>query len=1433
MSLTGMKFFGCTVKNISSSVGLENQKTSVRISLVEDAALGDLFAPVVVGTPASIEIGNLRFTGLLQRYERTAGSDGRYVYDVVLEDPRDILDGCTVILNNYEGSVDGVPNLLNVYGYWENTGFGNSLSNQAGMPWTLIKSAIQTMTTAGTVFGGPLVYKGISYSVNLGNLPSTLSNYRLGGDSTTLLQLISEVCHERAHDFIVELEYGTNIINIKTVSRYLQPSPGLLSAYIAAQTESGICIRSNIGVEARNETCSKFLVGGQETLFHQTSDAIPFFGFDENGEPIIGTYADDTDPFSLTANLNALEVADILGQNTYTCTSLEFAAADIDMDNWLRYIDAVRPTIANLLGTRTAIRANLEIQQLANVGQFNLGGGNAAALADAATINLNSWKTQRLYNFVKKTSSEYFGKKYIVSVPQIQAVIEPETGNINQNYDIVNLAYSASPPLGLNTAYTNVMGDGRGRYGAYCKYNPACYLKLVQTTQEWSTPTGIVIDDGTLESTVTDNGVVTEIYSQVLNPAITSDNVSFLFRVYHTPAGNDPHRVEDSMTGMRQINGGALRPQGLGEVSFNFPDENNVPNEFTLYTYIISNNGQRKLYLKFVYNEANTITPITLTDYTKFKLIEKSSFLDISEICDLSRLSPDSYIYDSTSNGIYVKTDVNPTIYQQDSISYVVVTIPNPVHMMPLSSYGIGIADVIRIRGLPDNANNRAALARVDQNWAAGGAIIKTKNYPMAPLSFAIPLQNNLRAYGPWYAVGALGKVEYEQDPTLNPWDCGGVSMMNSIAIAKVSQALSFQQQAETGSFELVGMPAFNIGDAAVTGGPNISSIDVGYGPNGVTTTYRFHTFSNRFGQITKNMLEQQRRIIKGKDNLAKQVSQLNADKNKKKLATANQGVGYIAEQAAQFGGAFIHRSPVNAITMYADECPSGSGTVITQGGILPMIEVTPALRANDYELFNNTACASVDAIFRPFSTDSSHSGMAKYVEVSATYNHALTVSNLDPFQSGNDIQVLLSSDIATDNSDLETILQDVDLNNYNGSGVINPNKQRPIALRGPLILSSWGWSVDDGPTPNTSSDYSGGYVDDYLNKSNLWATGPVELLWDGERGVWTSQGHCMGYAQTGIPPLGEGRVVLMETPSNNVVGRTAQNRTVKNLFTGEIPAGEQVISVWIPEAKSWYAVACNNQFKRYNWVDIQTSDYQASAWDAIPMRPSGIGTIVRLPSVSGTELAKDDRVLIEILEDAPYTTALNSGPDDSPIKKINGKLPTGEHLLDGPGYWEAIWTADEDIGWVISRPFSNETHRLYSYSGIDGSNYNESILEIRNPDPSGFEPYFDYSSAGKDSGVDYNAYLRGRMNGKKWSIILEASGGSSPIDTEPSYAIKHGGTTYYGDTASIDGISVKGGLVVDMSGYSPSAPGNWSGTPPTGVWEALDRIAAAYPGVF
>ena len=79
--------------------------------------------------------------------------------------------------------------------------------------------------------------------------------------------------------------------------------------------------------------------------------------------------------------------------------------------------------------------------------------------------------------------------------------------------------------------------------------------------------------------------------------------------------------------------------------------------------------------------------------------------------------------------------------------------------------------------------------------------------------------------------------------------------------------------------------------------------------------------------------------------------------------------------------------------------------------------------------------------------------------------------------------------------------LEDEDPGSRANIGAVQPMN----ALRGPLVVSGWGFGMDDLPVPQKGKDFPENtlFHQDMAHDRSLWKTGPVHLMWDDERQVW------------------------------------------------------------------------------------------------------------------------------------------------------------------------------------------------------------------------------------------------------------------------------------------------------------------------------------------
>lgn len=505
-AFTPYTFMGGKVNGFSANIGWNlGSPSQLTVRVVDDPVNGDVFSPSPLGSPAYFSFGGFTFNGLLQKVEEKRDLSGNPVYEVIVVDPREILEGAQVIVGGYSGGTGGMPNLFNAFGYHEDGGYGNSLANEGGMPWYKVRDAVLDMANspdAGT-YGGALSFAGNTYGLDLGDLPTPPDFYRIGGGvSVSLLEAIAQVCEDGGCDFFVELQATT--IKVRTASRYNAPPLGTIGA-ITDENWGGTVVRSTHGVEVRNELTSAFLVGGEVSTLWQTGAVRQFWGYDIDGNPIFGsaktlTFTDvDGNEVKVKTekmSLNAAPVADILGSTSYDCTAFEMQLALANQESWLSYVKAYRTDVAAISGLTSPFASSAPSNNAAMRNDFvNTTPDNASASAASAVASDLQVRSNRFYEFVRGYAEEYLGKKFVVGLPFVMAYQDQETLKVTTSWEVSDGGYlpEDAEPLGMSALNQDQFRAQDSRFRAFVAYANASEADLTNLSAQ-----GTVIEDDVL-----------------------------------------------------------------------------------------------------------------------------------------------------------------------------------------------------------------------------------------------------------------------------------------------------------------------------------------------------------------------------------------------------------------------------------------------------------------------------------------------------------------------------------------------------------------------------------------------------------------------------------------------------------------------------------------------------------------------------------------------------------------------------------------------------------------------------------------------------------------------------------------------------------------------------------------------------------------------
>jgi hypothetical protein len=462
MPITQQHFFNSSIRNFSCSIGWGNQSSSLSINLAEDPTLNEVFSPVQPGLPAYFSYDNFRFGGLVQNYKRKNSPQGYPVWEVTLVDPRDVLEGVQIIIDGYTGTIGNMPNLFNVYGYLENIAYGNAEVNDGGILTSKLRAGLDALLAIG-ILGSPINYLGAAYYVDLSSLPVLPDFHRIGGGfSLSLMDIISKICEDSARDFFITLYRGPaneNVIKVHTVSRLNQPDFGKINDFINAHTGA---VQNEVGLESRNEVVGKFLVGGQVAAMwfqfdnegeagNEDDTILQFWGVDANGVPVIERAFEDNNP-RFTLDSRNVQVHGIGA--TYESDVEEMRAALGGQVSWEIFLNAKDLVAGPHLGKASALgmpaqKALVDIlaavppetgqNEVLDYFKKNI---SLAALAPFTGRLINRFdrgdehqeNITALFQYISDFANQYYGRKFMVRITDIQAKIESETNRIVTNY---------------------------------------------------------------------------------------------------------------------------------------------------------------------------------------------------------------------------------------------------------------------------------------------------------------------------------------------------------------------------------------------------------------------------------------------------------------------------------------------------------------------------------------------------------------------------------------------------------------------------------------------------------------------------------------------------------------------------------------------------------------------------------------------------------------------------------------------------------------------------------------------------------------------------------------------------------------------------------------------------------------------------------------
>lgn len=472
---------------------------------------------------------------------------------------------------------------------------------------------------------------------------------------------------------------------------------------------------------------------------------------------------------------------------------------------------------------------------------------------------------------------------------------------------------------------------------------------------------------------------------------------------------------------------------------------------------------------------------------------------DNPKLYDISDIDPAEAALQNGS--LFIKAEVESNLVFVDGTPRAIITLNSVINTKNDEPDHLAMIDWILL-AIEGNANQVAArkakLLPLLKNRIGGHTNLPLGPFANQPSEAAVPMKSNVLTYGPWYVTGAKGKVRAERDESLVPWNYGGFAVMALAGNAKVQNGATFMMEGETGQLTEPGSPTANLGDTLVSGGPNITSISVDVGADGVKTSYTMKTYTPSFGRFSKSNIERLKRISISSQQQSRGLKLL---LRRQALANARLAAREKVRQGLQNFKAPVRkvRKKDRADTVGAKTVPNKNGTKSATIASTGTAHESAVDSGADTSEFRQTAFMSQDGLYRPFAVDSLSSiPIPKYQDAEFTTTGALrvrttpSVSDLNPLRYGHDI-CIVSRGSGNDYEDPHN-------DELTSSNALN---QKGIAHRLPMVGAGWGWTQEGIPYPNDGTGAA--FVEDWLEKGHNWFAGPIDLRWDDNRKMWSS----------------------------------------------------------------------------------------------------------------------------------------------------------------------------------------------------------------------------------------------------------------------------------------------------------------------------------------
>lgn len=521
IEITQQQFLGASIRRFDINLGWGPSPSVLQVGLVEDDLLQEHFDPVLPGSLVRFQYDNWVFDGIVDNYNISADPSGNTLIDVTIVDPRTILEGSQLILDGYNEGVYNVPNLYNVFGYLENIEFGYAEVNDFGIPARKVIDALRVLAS-----NTPLYFNFTPYYF-VADFSFVDPDFRISGDHMSVMDFVDIICENYNREYFFEAVGNT--VFLTTIDRSFPAQLGRIGDFLK---QSSNFSQFTQGIELQKVTTSKFLVGGQvEEMHYQFAgynanntprqkmtvkdfynnryrslyedDIIwPYWGQDANDNAILGQGLGDDHWFVLDGRSIFFDGIDFsLG---YPCDVTELRLASMNINAWRYYLEirnAPPDTIETVqkgkygrLGFTSLQREGLLKLIEADPDKMNkMLAKDFKSIATKALIKVdedNEEIVSKVYEYVKGYANDYYGRKFMVRIPNLQATFDELTQSVKTSLEVTDSGYlnelveNQAIANGWMPYFRDFVKNEDGKIEAYVRFTDLRQVDITSLSEE-------------------------------------------------------------------------------------------------------------------------------------------------------------------------------------------------------------------------------------------------------------------------------------------------------------------------------------------------------------------------------------------------------------------------------------------------------------------------------------------------------------------------------------------------------------------------------------------------------------------------------------------------------------------------------------------------------------------------------------------------------------------------------------------------------------------------------------------------------------------------------------------------------------------------------------------------------------------------------------